>query len=149
MPPKKLVVIMAEFNEGVTRRLANGAAQAAKELGIVRVEIWPVPGALEIPVLLGAMVTGNEWTGTKSPLIVTAACIIQGDTDHYHHVCTQSITGVQNLAVQYSLPLGNAILTVRNPEQAIERCQDGPSNKGYEAAMAASRLHRLFRKAAG
>jgi 6,7-dimethyl-8-ribityllumazine synthase len=148
VPPKKLVIIMAEFNEAITRRLANGAAAAARDLKVERVELWTVPGALEIPVLLQSLAATNDWNGVRSPLIVTAACVIQGDTDHYHHVCTQSITGVQHIAVARALPLGNAILTLRTLEQAMERAGDGPTNKGFEAAQAAAQLHRLFRKSA-
>lgn len=142
--PTQLVILMAEFNEAITGRLANGAALAARECGITDVRVWRVPGALEIPVLLHALADTHKWKGVSSPLIVTAGCVIRGDTDHYLHVCTQSIAGVQRIATDLYLPLGNAILTVENELQAIERCQDGPTNKGYEAAQAAWQIACLL-----
>jgi len=45
--------------------------------------------------------------------------------------------GVTTAALDSGVPMAFGILTTDSVEQALERAAPGPSNKGYEAAMAA------------
>ena len=70
-------------------------------------------------------------------------CVIRGETSHYDHVCFESIHGVQDLALKYSLALGNGILTCENREQAWARAAVDQGNKGGAAASAALELIKI------
>lgn len=135
-----LVILEAEFNSAITTRLSRGASLAGRDLGLTEILLHRVAGALELPILLAHMARSQNWYGAASPLIVVTGCVIRGETDHYTHVCQQAVGGVQRVAMDHGLPVGNAILTVENLQQALDRCGDGPDNKGYEAAHAAASL---------
>ena len=49
------------------------------------------------------------------------------------------------VAINSMIPVGNAILTVENMEQALERARGGRSGKGGDAARACLRLIEIER----
>jgi 6,7-dimethyl-8-ribityllumazine synthase len=71
---------------------------------------------------------------------ITLGCAIKGETDHYEHVCHQTMTGIQELALQYSLAVGNGVLTCPNRELALTRARVDGGNHGGRAAEAALRM---------
>jgi 6,7-dimethyl-8-ribityllumazine synthase len=71
---------------------------------------------------------------------VVLGCAIKGETDHYEHVCTQAMNGVQQMALQYSLAIGNGILTCPTEELAMSRARVSEGNHGGRAAEAALRM---------
>ncbi len=45
-----IAVVVARYNEDVTKRLLRGATGALEERGVVEPDVYWVPGALELPV---------------------------------------------------------------------------------------------------
>ncbi|MPZ53964.1 MAG: 6,7-dimethyl-8-ribityllumazine synthase, partial [Acidimicrobiia bacterium] len=60
-----------------------------------------------------------------------------GDTDHYQIVAFGASEGIQRVALDEGIPVGNAILAVHDVQDAVERAGEGSENKGDEAALAA------------
>jgi 6,7-dimethyl-8-ribityllumazine synthase len=52
----------------------------------------------------------------------------------------QSARGLQELAMRYTLAVGNGILTVNTMEQAVERADPAKFNRGGAAAEACLRM---------
>ncbi len=75
-----------------------------------------VPGALEVPVALQAMAERDEYDA-----LIALGCIIRGETYHFELVANESGAGVTRLALDYQIPIANAIITTENLEQAIAR----------------------------
>lgn len=123
-------VVVATFNEGVTGPLAQGAIDRLRELGIEEPTVVRVPGALELPVVAAALAADHD-------AVVAVGAVIEGETDHYHHVATQASAGLMRVSIDHGIPVGNALLTVRSAAHAIDRSRPGPGNKGAEAAEAA------------
>jgi 6,7-dimethyl-8-ribityllumazine synthase len=94
-----------------------------------------VPGALEVPVALQALAEKDEYDA-----LIALGCIIRGETYHFELVANESGAGVSRIALDYQLPVANAILTTENLEQAMARQTD----KGRDAARVAVEMANLL-----
>jgi 6,7-dimethyl-8-ribityllumazine synthase len=78
---------------------------------------------------------------------VAVGAVIRGDTDHYRVIVRESAAGLARVALDAGVPVANAVLAVHDYQQALDRSEPGPGNKGAEGAQAAvgmaSRLRRL------
>ena len=72
--------------------------------------------------------------------LIALGCIIRGETYHFELVANESAAGVTRIALDYHLPVANAILTTENLEQAIARQHE----KGRDAARVAVEMANLL-----
>ena len=130
-------IVQARFNEGVTDALAAACRQELFALGVEENNIThvKVPGALEVPCALQALAESENFDA-----LIALGCIIRGETYHFELVANESGSAVTRLALDYQLPIANAILTVENMEQAQAR-QD---EKGRDAARVAVEMANLL-----
>ena len=141
-----LLIIDSRFYEDIADELVKGAV-AAIEAGQGTHTRVSVPGAFEIPAAVRFAVRSMELVGGRRRYdgFVLLGCIIRGETDHYEHVCRESIRGISDLAVRYSLAVGLGILTCDTREQALARANVNEGNKGGAAAEAAMHMIRVKR----
>jgi 6,7-dimethyl-8-ribityllumazine synthase len=136
---KKLAIgiVQARFNESVTNALAEACKSELLLLGVEEKNILhiKVPGALEVPVALQALAENDKYDA-----LIALGCIIRGETYHFELVANESGSAVTRLALDYQLPIANAILTTENMAQAIAR-QD---EKGRDAARVAIEMANLL-----
>ena len=123
-------VVTAAFNADITGPLREGAIQALRDAGVADVIDVEVAGALELPVLAKVL-------ARTCHAVIAIGAVIEGETDHYEHVSTQTSAGLMQVSIETGVPVGNAVLTVREYEHARERSLPGPGNKGAEAVQAA------------
>lgn len=136
----RILVVEARFYDHIADGLLQGATAELAKAGADVVRIT-VPGVLEIPAAVAFVVAA----GQKDPRhrydgFVALGCAIRGETDHYDHVCRESMRGLQDLAVAHHLAVGNAILTVHNEAQALDRSTPERKNIGGLAARACLRM---------
>jgi 6,7-dimethyl-8-ribityllumazine synthase len=72
--------------------------------------------------------------------LIALGCIIRGETYHFELVANESGAGVSRVALDYKLPVANAILTVENQAQAKAR----QTINGREAARVAVEMANLL-----
>jgi len=72
--------------------------------------------------------------------LIALGCVIRGETYHFELVANQSAAGVMRVALDTSIVIANAILTVENEEQAWARA----SEKGRDAARVAVEMANLL-----
>ena len=136
---KKLVIgiVQARFNESITNALADACKKELAVLGVDEKNITHVlvPGALEVPCALQAMAESNNYDA-----LIALGCIIRGETYHFELVANESGAAVTRLALDYQLPIANAILTTENLVQAQARQTD----KGLDAARVAVEMANLL-----
>ena len=136
---KKLTigVVQARFNSSVTDALAAACKTELLALGVPEkhITLVQVPGALEVPVALMAMAEK-----LKFDALIALGCIIRGETYHFELVANESAAGVSRVALDYQMPIANAILTTNTLEQAIARQAD----KGRDAARVAVEMANLM-----
>jgi 6,7-dimethyl-8-ribityllumazine synthase len=136
---KELVIgiVQARFNESITNALAEACRGELIALGVEAKDIDHVfvPGALEVPVALQALAEKGGYDA-----LIALGCIIRGETYHFELVANESAAGVTRVALDYQLPIANAILTTENVEQAVARQTD----KGRDAAQVAVEMANLL-----
>lgn len=136
---KKLAIgiVQARFNADITNALAAACKAELLALGVPEkhITLVQVPGALEIPVALMAMAEKLKYDA-----LIALGCIIRGETYHFELVANESGAGVSRVALDYQLPIANAILTTENMEQAVARQTD----KGRDAARVAVEMVNLL-----
>jgi 6,7-dimethyl-8-ribityllumazine synthase len=72
--------------------------------------------------------------------LIALGCIIRGETYHFELVANESGAAVTRLALDYQVPIANAILTTENLEQAVARQEE----KGRDAARVAIEMAHLL-----
>ena len=136
---KKLIigVVQARFNESVTNALASACLRELAALGVEAKHIThvKVPGALEVASALQAMAETNRYDA-----LIALGCIIRGETYHFELVANESGAAVTRVALDYQLPIANAILTTENMAQAQAR----QTEKGLDAARVAVEMANLL-----
>ena len=128
-------IVQARFNEDITNALAAACIQELEALGVSNIDHVMVPGALEVPIALQAMAERAEYDA-----LIALGCIIRGETYHFELVANESGAGVSRIALDYNLPIANAILTTENLEQAVAR----QTEKGRDAARVAVEMACLM-----
>ena len=130
-------IVQARFNEGITNALAEACRNALQDLGVAPEHITHVfvPGALEVPLALQALAERDEFDA-----LIALGCIIRGETYHFELVANESGAGDTRVALDYQLPLANAILTTENLDQAVAR----QTEKGRDAAYVAVEMANLL-----
>ena len=136
-----IVLIEARFYDAISDQLAEGAIAAVEAAGGT-VHRIAVPGILEIPAALQFAIEGrgNPDNDRAFDGGVVLGCAIKGETDHYEHVCTESMRGTQDVALAHAFPVGNGILTCPTRALAEDRADAGGQNFGGRAATACLRL---------
>ena len=133
----KIAIVQARFNESITDALAEACVAELRALGVnpKHIDQIKVPGALEVPVALQALAEKDEYDA-----LIALGCIIRGETYHFELVANESGAGVSRVALDFALPVANAILTVENLKQAQAR----QTEKAVDAARVAVEMATLL-----
>jgi 6,7-dimethyl-8-ribityllumazine synthase len=133
----RIGIVQARFNQEITDALASACLAELAALGVAEADIdhVRVPGALEVATALQGLAERGGYQA-----LIALGCIIRGETYHFELVANESGAGVSRVALDYRLPVANAILTTENLEQAIVRQTD----KGRDAARVAVEMARLL-----
>ena len=138
-----ILIVEARFYDDLSDALAEGAVAALEQAGAT-FERLAVPGALEIPAAI--RFAAGARSGRRFDGYVALGCVIRGETTHYEIVANESARGLQALALDHALAIGNGILTVENDDQAWARAKRDGEDKGGGAARAALRMVELRRR---
>lgn len=124
-------VAVASFNQAITDRLLAGALETLETHHVRSVQILRVAGAWELPLAAKALALRG------CDAVVAVGAVIKGETDHYEVIVRESAAGLVRVALDHFLPVTNAVLAAHDFDQARDRSEAGPGNKGAEAASAA------------
>ncbi|WP_180127839.1 6,7-dimethyl-8-ribityllumazine synthase [Rhodoferax sp. BLA1] len=130
-------IVQARFNADITNALAQACRSELLALGVAEknITLVQVPGALEVPLALQGLAENLKYDA-----LIALGCIIRGETYHFELVANESGAGVSRVALDYKVPIANAILTTENLEQAVARQTD----KGHDAARVAVEMANLL-----
>ncbi len=140
-PPPRILLIRAPYYETVVNGMTDAAVQIIQAAGGI-FEIADIAGAFELPQALRIALRG---TATFDGFIALG-CVVRGETDHYEFICAAAMNGLMQVAVQFGLCLGTALLTVDTVAQAEARSRETGANKGAEAAVACLKQIALARR---
>lgn len=142
MATPHILIIEARFYDENADLLLAGAKQEL-EKAQAKVEVITVPGILELPATLAYAFSSERKSGARFDGAVVLGCAVKGETDHYEHVCRESMNGVQRVALDMKVPVGNGILTCPTWELAQNRANAVEGDAGGRAARACLRLVEL------
>lgn len=128
-------IVVAEWNSHITYALLSGARKVFNEEGYDRVDVFHVPGAVELTFAASRLI--NE---KKYDAVIVFGCVIRGDTPHFDYVCQSVTQGITHLNTLYATPVIFGVLTVENEQQALDRAGGVLGNKGSEAAETAIKM---------
>ena len=115
---------MSTYNLEITSGIRLKSIEELKKSGIKEIDYIEVPGAFELPVTISKI--AKKYDG-----FIAIGCIIKGETLNFDLISTAITNGIMDVSIKEKKPIGNAILTCFNMEQANDRL-----NKGNEAAKA-------------
>jgi 6,7-dimethyl-8-ribityllumazine synthase len=137
--PLRIAVVAARFHGAIVDDLVHGALDALAGVEDVACEVFRVPGAWEVPVVVDAALSRADVDGA-----VALACLVRGDTMHFELLAEESTRGLGRATARHGKPVGHAILACENLAQALERSAPGVANKGREAALAVAETARTL-----
>jgi 6,7-dimethyl-8-ribityllumazine synthase len=123
-------IVASRFNEDIAGQLLERARAEAKKLG-VEAQVVQVPGALEIPLALQWMAQSGRYDA-----LVAVGAVVRGDTYHFEVVANESARGVNDVALEFGLPVANAILTLNKESEAKDRLDKGAEGVRVAVEMA-------------
>ena len=138
---QRFAIVVARFNEIVTRNLLAGALDGLTRHGVVTddVDIAWVPGSFEIPLAAQRLAASRRYAA-----IICLGAVIRGETSHYDHVAGGVASGLARVALDTGIPTIFGVLTTETVEQALNRAGLKAGNKGYEAAVSALEMVSLL-----
>ncbi|MDO5552444.1 MAG: 6,7-dimethyl-8-ribityllumazine synthase [Planctomycetia bacterium] len=154
VPPQngKIAIIVARFNESITKPLLDGALGKLQECGVPEEQItvaW-VPGAFELPTLAQRFALDEDYVA-----VVCLGCVIKGETSHDRHINRAVSSELARMGVENGIPIIFGVLTCETTEQALVRSGQSEGthdkvvnpkagNKGAESAQAALEMIDLL-----
>lgn len=130
--PLRIAIVVSRFNRAITDNLVEGALEAATKLA-VRIDdedVYPVPGAFELPLVAAAAARSERYDG-----VVCLGAVIRGETPHFDYVCAQAASGILRASLEAAKPIAFGVLTTDDSSQALARAGGAVGNKGYEAVV--------------
>jgi 6,7-dimethyl-8-ribityllumazine synthase len=126
-------IVASRFNAPYVEGMVEHATAELRALAPnARVALHRVPGAFEIPVVVRELASRNA-----ADAIVACGVILKGQTDHAQNLSRSVTDALQRIALEYGVPVINAVLSFDDESQARERCLEEKINRGTEAARAA------------
>ena len=124
----RIGIVQARFNAEVCEALRHACLEALGELGVSDDDlvVMTVPGALEIPGVLSKLAQTMQFDA-----LIALGAVIRGDTYHFEVVANESAAGIRQIALEFDIPIANAVLTTDTEQQAMDRAAE----KGAEALL--------------
>lgn len=143
---QKFIIVVARFNELITRSLLTGATETLRDAGIPESNIqtvW-VPGSFEVPVVAAKAARSGQYAA-----VICLGAVIKGETPHFDFVAGQAASGLMAVSVETAVPVIFGILTTDTIEQALSRSGIKGGNKGRDAAASALEMVRVLDRVGG
>jgi 6,7-dimethyl-8-ribityllumazine synthase len=139
---RRVALVVARYNEEITRELAAGARAALLSAGVAEQDIYEyqVAGAFELAPACRQLIA----VGPEVDAVVALGAIVRGETPHFDFVAEAAARGLQQLAGEINVALAFGVLTTDTLEQAEARADRARGDKGGEAARAALEQAELY-----
>tara|TARA_B100001250_G_scaffold315455_1_gene277736 strand:- start:34 stop:441 length:408 start_codon:yes stop_codon:yes gene_type:complete len=120
----KICIVRSTYNNEITNLIRHSAKNELDKFNIKKVKDIEVPGAFEIPVTISRL--AKKYDG-----FIAIGCVIKGETANFDLISNAITNGIMQISINEKKPIGNAILTCFNEDQAKDRF-----DRGAEAAKA-------------
>lgn len=141
--PYKFAIILSRYNDDIGKELLKNTQETLLKLGTKEksIDLFRVPGALEIPVTANALALKNKYDA-----IICLGVIIRGETPHFDLVANECYRGLMDISLCSDTPIIFGVLTANNVKQAKDRAAKSKLNKGKEYGEAAVEMAMLLQR---
>jgi len=147
----RIAIIEAAYYKEISAALHLGVINTLKEdYGIEASSIttYSVTGAYELPLVAKWALDAEQFDG-----VIALGCVIKGQTDHDVYINQSVFNHFTALALEYSTPIINGVLTTNSRDQAWARAGGNDfvkrkSHKGEDCAHALMEMIQLKSKLA-
>jgi 6,7-dimethyl-8-ribityllumazine synthase len=138
---KTFGIAISRFNEFITQKLLDGALDCLERHGAEdgKITVVWVPGSFEIPYAAHKMAKSEKFDA-----VICLGTVIRGQTPHFDYIAGEVSKGIAKISLNTGVPTIFGIITADNLEQAIERAGTKAGNKGWDAALSAIEMVKLF-----
>ncbi|HEX4412718.1 MAG TPA: 6,7-dimethyl-8-ribityllumazine synthase [Lacipirellulaceae bacterium] len=135
-------MVVARWNETITRKLLDGAVTKLKEEGVAdaAIDVAWVPGSMELPLVAQRFAESGRYAA-----VICLGVVIRGETTHDQHINRAVSTAITQIALNTKVPVLFGVLTCETMDQAIQRAGGNVGNKGAECAEAALQMAGLMK----
>jgi 6,7-dimethyl-8-ribityllumazine synthase len=144
-PATRFAIVVAHWNESITRKLLDGAVATLTDRGVPddAIDVAWVPGSFEIPIAAQRLAQSGSYSA-----VLCLGVVIRGETTHDQHINRAVSLALSRIALDTSVPVLFGVLTCETMEQAIHRAGGNVGNKGAECAEAALQIVGLLKNLA-
>jgi 6,7-dimethyl-8-ribityllumazine synthase len=137
----RFALVVSRFNQALTARLEEGAVDCLLRHGADEENItaYRVPGAWEIPMLAARLARRGKFDA-----VICLGALVRGGTAHFDLIAAEVAKGIAQIGMSSDVPLSFGVITADTLEQAVERAGTKRGNKGWDAALAAVEMARLY-----
>ncbi len=134
---KKIAFIQANWHQeivGQSRIAFSEHLTSTSEINAADIEIFDVPGSLEIPLLCQRLAQTNQYE-----IIIAAGLIVDGGIYRHEFVATTVLDAMMQVQLKTNVPILSVVLTPQEFDESEERLEyfyKHFSIKGKEAADA-------------
>ena len=141
-PDDRFGIVVARWNEGITKKLLDGAVATLAAHGVAdeSIDVAWVPGSFEIPLAAQRMAASGSYSA-----VLCLGAVIRGETSHDQHINRAVSLAMTQIALEANVPVLFGVLTCETMEQAIHRAGGNVGNKGSECAEAALHMVGLLK----
>ncbi len=139
----KIAIVSSNFRKEVANNLEKNCLKTFKNKGlkIGQINIFRVPGSLEIPLVVKRLAKKKVYD-----VIIVFGAIVKGKTYHFEQIANECIRGCMDASWQYEIPVIFEVLAVYDIDDAIERAIRKEENKGVEAAETSLEMIKVLSK---
>ena len=142
----RYAIVASKYNGRYVNSMLRAAKAELTGAGAEAIEVVRVPGAYEIPVVVGKLARRTE-----KPLsaIICLGVIMRGATTHAQHIGDAVTLSLAEAQLRYGVPIVHEVLLFEDQGQAEVRCMDKDFNRGNEAAQTAIEMARVMKSVKG
>ena len=133
----RFAIVASRYNGRYVEAMLRAAQAELKRAGAGQVEVFRVPGAYEIPVVVSRLARTGSPRTTRFSAIICLGVILRGETVHAAHIGEAVSNALMQLQLRYEVPIVHEVLLLENEPQARARCLSKTHNRGAEAAQTA------------
>ena len=141
----RFAIVVSRTNEIVSGRLVEGAEDCLERHGAqARARtIVKVPGSWELPLAASKLAATGRYDA-----VVALGALIRGETPHFDVLAAEVAKGLAQTSLSTGVPIAFGVITADSLDQAMERAGAKAGNKGWDAALSAVEMVRLYRQLA-
>lgn len=137
----RIAIVSSSYRPEVTDALDRHCLETLEKHGVAKqnITLIKVPGSLEIPLVARRLAKRNRYDA-----IICFGAIFKGKTYHFEQVANECVRGCMNVSWEYDIPVIFEVLSVYDPQDALDRATGTEDNRGVEGAVTALRMVDLL-----